>query len=116
MHKVPQSHSRKQIETLVADLTKACEAHGGTQAEKVKAFSEEHAELLHSYPMLYRSICRGTLRDEVLKNLLDARDQLEQGVDKKTALDALIVKAVDDVNAIKAEREKIPAAIPESEK
>lgn len=102
MHKVPKAHTRQNIEDLVARLTDACNAHGGTHAEKVKAFSTDHAELLHSYPMLYRSVCRGTLRPEVLKNLLDARDQMQRGVDKKTALDGLIVKAVDEVNALKS--------------
>lgn len=94
---VPKTHSRSEIEAMVARLTADCEKHGGTHSEKVRAFQESHAELLTSYPMLFRSICKKTLRPAVLKNLLDARDKLAAGHDTEAVQKELVDKAISEV-------------------
>lgn len=97
LNSIPDSHTRAEIEALVASLTEACARHGGSQADRVRAFQTSHAELLNSYPMLYRSICKGTLRSEVLRNLLDARDRLHAGHDTEAVQKELVDKAIAEV-------------------
>lgn len=86
---------------MVSRLCEDCKNHTGTHAEKVRAFSETHAELLHSYPMLYRTICKGTFRPEALRLLLNARDRLDAGHDTEAVQKELAEKAIVEVENVK---------------
>lgn len=86
---------------LQADLAE--DEPGLSTKAKVHRHGRTHQRLLVALPFLFRSIVNGTYRPEVVNAILDARDQMEAGVDKKQALDGVIRRAVDEVNAIRAQ-------------
>ena len=99
---LPSSHTKMQIvcmvEALQEDMKK--DAPGLSFTQTVHRHSSAHKELFFSYPMLYRTVCRGTYRPVVLDILLDAKFAMDSGEkSKKEALDDVIKKSVDEVNA-----------------
>ena len=106
LDQLPSAHTKEQIvgliEALQTDLRK--DAPGMTFTQTVHRHSFAHKELFFSYPMLYRTVCKGTYRPVVLDILLDAKFAMERGEkNKKEALDEVIRKSVDEVTAFRAQ-------------
>jgi len=104
LNELPSSHTKLQIvgmvEALQADMAK--DAAGLSFTQTVHRHSTAHKELFFSYPMQYRTVCRGTYRPVVLDILLDAKFAMDSGAkNKKEALDEVIRKSVDEVNAFR---------------
>lgn len=104
LEELPSHHTKQDIlcliEGLQADVKDDPPGLGFT--DKVKRHADKHKELFFSYPMLYRTICKGTYRQVVLDILLDAKEAIESGrKTKKEALDGVIKNAVDEVNQIR---------------
>jgi len=103
LNELPSSHTKLQIVGMVAALQadiSLTEGLGFTQT--VHRHSTAHKELFFSYPMLYRTVCRGTYRPVVLDILLDAKFAMDSGAkNKKEALDEVIQKSVDEVNVFR---------------
>jgi hypothetical protein len=71
--------------------------------DTVHKHANGHKELFFSYPMLYRTICKGTYRKVVLDILLDAKQAIQSGEkSKKDALEEVIRKSVDEVTEFRA--------------
>lgn len=99
---LPSHHTKEDIMRLIDNLQADIAKESGdlTFMDKVKKHADQHRELFFSYPMLYRTICKGTYRKVVLDILLDAKQAIESGQKtKQTALDEVIKNAVDEVNA-----------------
>lgn len=101
LEELPSRHSKQDIvrliEGLQADIKN--DPPGLNFTDKVKRHADQHKELFYSYPMLYRTICKGTYRRVVLDILLDAKEAIESGAKtKKEALDGVVKEAVDEVN------------------
>jgi hypothetical protein len=101
LQELPSHHSKQDIVRLIdglqADIKN--DPPGLSFTEKAKKHADQHKELFFSYPMLYRTICKGTYRRVVLDILLDAKEAIESGQKtKKEALEDVIKEAVDEVN------------------
>ncbi len=109
---LPERHSKTQIQDLVASLQADITSGPNNLnfAEKVHHYSNRHKELFCSYPMLYRTVCKGTYRPYVLDVILDSRDAMERGDwTKEKALEETIKKAVDEVNSLRANEKNTSA-------
>lgn len=99
---LPNRHTKEEITTMIENLQRdleQCPELG--HAEKVHRFSTKHKELLFSYPMLYRTVCRGTYRPTVLNTIMELREMMESGqLDRKQAVEELVKKSVDDVKGL----------------
>lgn len=98
---LPPSHTRNEIMDMIRRLQADMESDDPNSSftERVHRHADAHKELFFSYPMLYRTVIKGSFRPVVLDILLDAREAMQRGHDKKEVLDGVIKKAVDDVNA-----------------
>lgn len=101
LQQLPATHTRQQIESLVEKLQEDLQADTETRtfSEKVHHWSGKHRELCLSYPMLYRTLCKGTFRPQCLDILLDVRDSISKGLPKEKGLEEMIRRAVDDVKS-----------------
>ena len=102
LEELPHRHTKAEIvalvEALQADLRQDDEPDLSF-AKKVQKHATKHRELFFSYPMLYRTVVKGTYRPVVLDILMDAREAIESGrKTKKEALDEVIRRSVDEVN------------------
>lgn len=88
------------IDRLQQDIRK--EETPLTLQQRVYKYSmdKDHALFLRQYPRLFRSVCKGSYRPEVVNILLDARDQLEQGVCRQEVLDHVVRRSVEEVKSI----------------
>lgn len=104
LEELPSHHTKEDImrlvENLQADIAK--DSPNLDFLDKVKKHADTHKELFFSYPMLFRTLCKGTYRKVVLDILLDAKQAIEAGTKtEKQALDDVIKKAVDEVNELR---------------
>lgn len=102
---LPKRHSKPEIVALVESLQKdVASTPDMTFAQKVQHHSTKHMELYLSYPMLYRTVVKGTYRPHVVNVLLDARDSIESGqATRDQALETVIKQSVDEVNRLRAQ-------------
>lgn len=109
LEELPHRHTKEEIVALVEALqADVCKDEPGLEfAKKVQRHATNHKELFFSYPMLYRTVVKGTYRPVVLDIIMDAREAIESGRQtKKEALDEVIRRSVDEVNAFRrGERE-----------
>jgi hypothetical protein len=115
LEELPHRHTKAEIlalvEALQADLRQDKEADGDF-AKKVQRHAGKHAELFFSYPMLYRTAVKGTFRPVVLDIIMDAREAIEAGRQtKKEALDVVIRRSVDEVNAYRRHEREGPSTV-----
>jgi hypothetical protein len=99
LRELPESFSKAEIFAMIDTLQDAIKNERAPKSwtDRVKDYSYAHSRLLVSYPLLYRSVCRGTYRPEVVEALLDAREHMASGMSKKDALDIVIRRAVEEV-------------------
>lgn len=100
LDELPTTHTRAQIFALVDRLQKDMQDDPPdlTFTNRVHRHADKHKELFFSYPMLFRSVCKGTFRPVVVDILMDAREAMENGrKSKKEALEDVIRKSVDEV-------------------
>lgn len=97
------SHSSSEIRNMAHALRADVEASPDVQfPQNVWHHLPRHRELCTHYPMLYRTICKGTFRQNVLDTLLTSRDAIRDGTwTRQEALDYTIKEAVDDVRQIR---------------
>ena len=98
LEELPTHHSKKEIMALIEALQASIreDPPGLSFTETVHKHANSHKELFFSYPMLFRTICKGTYRQVVLDILLDAKFAMESGQkNKKEALEEVIQKSVD---------------------
>ena len=105
LNELPAHHTKEMIVSMVdalqADIK--LDPPGQTFTQTVHKHANKHKELFFSYPMLFRTICKGTYRQTVLDVLLDAKQAIESGQkNKKEALEQVIRKSVEEVSAIRA--------------
>jgi hypothetical protein len=101
---LPAAHTREQIfalvERLQADIRNDPPNLSFTQ--RLHLHANAHKELFFSYPILFRSVCKGTYRPVVVSILLDAKEAIASGQKSKTeALEEVVKRSVDDVNRIR---------------
>jgi hypothetical protein len=105
--KLPSKHTKDEVLAMVAKLQNDLAAEEDGSAEegstslqhRVHAHANNHKELFFSYPMLFRSVCKGTYRPVVLDIIWEARTAIENGAKtKKEALEEVIRQSVDEVN------------------
>ncbi len=104
LKELPSTHTKEDIVRLIDGLQADIrhDTPGLSFTETVKKHADQHKELFFSYPMLYRTVCKGTYRRAVLDILLDAKEAIESGAKtKKEALDSVITRAVDEVNELR---------------
>lgn len=103
LEQLPERFTREEIFAMVEALQKDINQEGqGLSAEsKVHRFAPRHRVLLVAMPFLYRTVCRGTYRREVVDAVLTARDMMDQGVSKEKAFEQYVKTAVDDVNRLR---------------
>ena len=106
---LPSTHTKEQIIGLITalqtDLGK--DLPGLSFTETIHRHADNHKELFFSYPMLFRSVCKGTYRQVVLDVLLDAKQAMESGEkSKEEALEEVIKKSVDEVTAFRAKEKE----------
>lgn len=109
LDELPTTHTKEDIMVLIKNLQADIQNDppGMTFTETVHKHANEHKELFFSYPMLFRSVCKGTYRQVVVDILLDAKQAIDSGrKSKKEALEEVIKKSVDEVTATRA-KEKI---------
>ena len=106
LQELPTTHTREEIEGLVERLREDVALYPDMSfTDKVRKWSDPHRELCLSYPMLYRTICKGTYRPQCLDILLDVRESIEKGLPKEKGLEEMIRRAVDEVNNNKSKQE-----------
>lgn len=100
LEELPMQHSKEEIMALIEALQASIrdDPPGMSFTETVHKHANDHKELFFAYPMLYRTICKGTYRQVVLDILMDAKQAIESGQkSKKEALEEVIKKSVDEV-------------------
>lgn len=98
---LPATHTKEQVVAMIEALQQDVQRTDPSlsHAQKVQMLANQHKELFFSYPMLFRSVCKGTYRPVVLDILWKAREAMESGEKtKKEALDDVIRESVDEVN------------------
>jgi hypothetical protein len=103
LRSLPETFTKDQVFSMIAALQAdmAKESPPRSWQDRVKRYSVSHGTLLVAYPMLYRSVCRGSYRPSVVDALIDARDAMASGVSKKDALETVIRRAVDEVSQLR---------------
>lgn len=105
LEELPMHHSKEEIMALIEALQASIrdDPPGMSFTETAHKHANDHKELFFSYPMLYRTICKGTYRKVVLDILLDAKQAIDSGKkSKKDALEDVIKKSVDEVTDFRA--------------
>ena len=109
LDELPTQHTKKEIMALIEALQASIreDPSGMSFTETVHKHANGHKELFFSYPMLFRTICKGTYRQVVLDILLDAKFAMESGQkNKKEALEEVIKKSVDEVTELRNKQQK----------
>lgn len=107
LDELPTHHTKEDILRLIEALQTDIKNDPPemTFTQKVHKHADAHKELFLAYPMLFRTICKGTYRQVVLDILLDAKEAIESGrKTKKEALDNVIKEAVDEVTALRQQQ------------
>jgi hypothetical protein len=108
LDELPDTHTKEDVVRLIEALQDDIrqDPPGLTFTETVHKHADQHKEIFFSYPMLFRTICKGSYRKQVLDILWDAREAMQSGRSKKEALDDVIKRAVDDVSEIRRKEKK----------
>lgn len=106
LNELPERFSRDEILRMCNELKKETDEESPrlSMKERVYRYAEKYKYLLFGMPFLYRTILMGTYREEVVNNILDARERMERGMSKEEALEKLIEKAVEEVTDIRQRR------------
>jgi hypothetical protein len=108
---LPEQHSKEEILTLIQklqdDLDNDPSSSSLSLTQRVHRHANTNKELFFSYPMLFRSVCKGTYRPVVLDIIMRAKGAIDSGVkSKKDALEDVIKQSVDEVNAYRINNPK----------
>lgn len=94
----------RMVDALKCDMNENCEKEFTNLGLKVMYYGDRHLEFCLSYPLMFRSIVRGTFTDEMLNTFLDTRRRLEEGeLTKETAQNHLVDVGVQ---VLKQQKEK----------
>jgi hypothetical protein len=110
LNQLPERFSREEITKMVDALRSdvANDDPATPSNVRVHKHAHKHKVLLVAMPMLYRTICKGTYRQEVIDAILDARDAMDNGLTKEQGLEKLIKTAVDNVNSFRGNVQRPP--------
>ena len=103
LDELPQRFERDDIKAMIAALQDdiARETVPLPQEKRVHRYAFKHRTLLIAMPFLFRAICRGTFRDDMVDLALKMRDLMDNGMSKEDAFQLFVTSVVDNVNASK---------------
>lgn len=99
---LPVRNSNDEILSMVNNLKEDMAANADKEFQstgtKVMYYGDRHREFCLSYPLMFRSIVRGTLDDQTLSAFLATRQKLESGeLSKESAQNHLVDLGVETI-------------------